>query len=176
MFPEASSVGQPLEDAPAVPVLQDGEIVGYVFETNDLAPIPAYSGYPVNMRVGMDLEGRITGVQVLDHSEPIMLVGIPETVLDDFVDQYVGKSIRQKVRVGLSRQQREGYEHVDAVSGATVTVVVMGEGIMRSARQLARQLGSSPPPSGSRPRFARISSRRPVGPSSRSRAPSAICI
>ncbi|MBA2781054.1 transcriptional regulator NosR [Billgrantia kenyensis] len=141
IFPDADAVGQRLEDAPASPILQNGEIVGYVFETNDLAPIPAYSGYPVNMRVGMDLEGRITGVQVLDHSEPIMLVGIPETVLDDFVGQYVGKSIRQKVRVGLSRQQREGYEHVDAVSGATVTVVVMGEGIMRSARQLARQLG-----------------------------------
>ena len=141
VFPGADSVGQPLEDAPALPVIREGELVGYVFETNDIAPIPAYSGHPVNMRVGMDLEGLITGVQVLDHSEPIMLVGIPESVLDDFVGQYAGKSVRQKVRVGLSRQQREGYERVDAVSGATVTVVVMGEGIMRSARQLARQLG-----------------------------------
>jgi len=141
VFPDADAVGEPLEAPPAVPVLRDGETVGYVFETNDIAPIPAYSGHPVNMRVGMDLEGRITGVEVLEHSEPIMLVGIPETVLDDFVGQYAGKSVRQKVRVGLSRQQREGYEQVDAVSGATVTVVVMGEGIMRSARRVARELG-----------------------------------
>ncbi|WP_416138532.1 transcriptional regulator NosR [Halomonas sp. HK25] len=141
VFPEADAVGEPIEEPPVLPVLRDGETVGYVFETNDIAPIPAYSGHPVNMRVGMALDGRITGVEVLDHSEPIMLVGIPETVLDDFVDQYAGKSVRQKVRVGLSRQRREGYEHVDAVSGATVTVVVMGEGIMRSARRVARELG-----------------------------------
>ncbi|MGJ7458792.1 transcriptional regulator NosR [Halomonas sp. RA08-2] len=140
VFPEADAVGEPIAEPPVVPVLRDGETVGYVFETNDIAPIPAYSGHPVNMRVGMTLDGRITGVEVLDHSEPIMLIGIPETVLDDFVGQYAGKSVRQKVRVGLSRQQREGYEHVDAVSGATVTVVVMGEGIMRSARRVAREL------------------------------------
>jgi len=140
VFPEADAVGEPIAEPPVLPVLRDGEVVGYVFETNDIAPIPAYSGHPVNMRVGMALDGRITGVEVLDHSEPIMLIGIPETVLDDFVGQYAGKSVRQKVRVGLSRQQREGYEHVDAVSGATVTVVVMGEGIMRSARRVARQL------------------------------------
>src|SRR5690554_3933667 len=140
-FPEADAVGEALEEPPVVPVLQNGETVGYVFETNDIAPIPAYSGYPVNMRVGMTLDGHITGIEVLEHSEPIVLIGIPESVLDDFVGQYVGKSVSQRVRVGLSRQQREGYEQVDAVSGATVTVVVMGEGIMRSARRVARELG-----------------------------------
>ncbi|WP_163557796.1 NosR/NirI family protein [Halomonas sp. NO4] len=141
VFPEADALGEPLEEVAAQSVLRDGEPVGYVFETNDIAPIPAYSGKPVNMRVGMDREGRITGVQVLEHSEPIMLVGIPESVLDDFVAQYQGKEVQQKVRVGLSRREREGYESVDAVSGATVTVVVMGEGIMRSARQVAREVG-----------------------------------
>ncbi len=141
LFPEADALGETHAEPPVTALLRDGELVGYAFETNDIAPIPAYSGHPVNMRVGMDLQGRITGVEVLDHSEPIMLVGIPETVLDDFVEQYVGKSVRQKVRVGLSSQRREGYELVDAVSGATVTVVVMGEGIMRSARQVARELG-----------------------------------
>ena len=105
VFPEADAVGEPIEEPPVLPVLRDGEVVGHVFETNDIAPIPAYSGHPVNMRVGLTLEGRITGVEVLEHSEPIMLVGIPETVLDDFVEQYTGKSVRQKVRVGLSRQK-----------------------------------------------------------------------
>ncbi|TFH87645.1 regulatory protein NosR [Billgrantia azerbaijanica] len=141
VFPEADAVGEPLEGVAATHVLRDGEPVGYVFETNDIAPIPAYSGKPVNMRVGLDLEGRITGVQVLEHSEPIVLIGIPESVLVDFVGQYQGITVQQKVRVGLSSKQREGYERVDAVSGATVTVVVMGEGIMRSARQVARQVG-----------------------------------
>lgn len=141
VYPGAEALGTVDADTRTTEVIKGGEVVGYVFETNDIAPIPAYSGKPVNMRVGMSREGVITGVQVLDHSEPIMLVGIPETVLDDFVLQYVGKSIHNRVRVGLSSRVREGYENVDAVSGATVTVVVMGEGIMRSARQVARELG-----------------------------------
>ncbi len=141
VFPGAEALGTVDADTRTTEVVKGGDVVGYVFETNDIAPIPAYSGKPVNMRVGMSREGVITGVQVLDHSEPIMLVGIPETVLDDFVLQYVGKSIHNRVRVGLSSRVREGYENVDAVSGATVTVVVMGEGIMRSARRVARELG-----------------------------------
>ncbi|HSH47669.1 MAG TPA: 4Fe-4S binding protein, partial [Halomonas sp.] len=141
VFPGADAVGEPVEGIAALQVLRDGELVGYVFETNDIAPIAAYSGKPVNMRVGLDLEGKITGVEVLEHSEPIVLIGIPESELDGFVDQFIGASVEQKVRVGLSSKQREGYEYVDAVSGATVTVVVMGEGIMRSAREVARQVG-----------------------------------
>lgn len=141
VYPGAEALGTVDVENHTTEVMAGGEVVGYVFETNDIAPIPAYSGKPVNMRVGMSREGVITGVQVLEHSEPIMLVGIPETVLDDFVLQYVGKSIHNRVRVGLSSRVREGYENVDAVSGATVTVVVMGEGIMRSARQVARALG-----------------------------------
>ncbi|TFH87642.1 regulatory protein NosR [Billgrantia azerbaijanica] len=141
VFPEADAVGKPLEGIAAVPALKGGETVGYVFETADVAPIPAYSGKPVNMRVGLDLEGRLTGIEVLEHSEPIVLIGIPESELDDFIGQYPGMNVQQKVRVGLSQREREGYERVDAVSGATVTVVVMGESIMRSARRVAREVG-----------------------------------
>ncbi|MCH8506596.1 MAG: NosR/NirI family protein [Ectothiorhodospiraceae bacterium] len=111
--------------------------LGLLFETNDVTPIPAYSGEPVNMLVGLDMSGTITGVQVLEHSEPIMLVGIPESRLAEFVNQYVSRTIKERVRVGLSARQREGYQYVDAVSGATVTVVVMGEAIMRGARMMA---------------------------------------
>lgn len=115
--------------------------IGFQFETNDISPIPAYSGEPVNMLVGLDMQGTVTGVQVLEHSEPIMLVGIPDSRLEEFVHQYIERSYRDRVRVGLSTRQREGYQYVDAISGATVTVVVMGEGIMRSARQVARLHG-----------------------------------
>lgn len=136
-FADADRLEESTGTPPAQPVFQGDQQVGLIFETNDVAPIPAYSGKPVNMRVGMDMQGLVTGVQVLDHSEPIMLVGIPEHKLTEFVDQYIGRSIHDNVRVGLSSRQREGFEYVDALSGATVTVVVMGEGIMRSAREVA---------------------------------------
>ncbi len=136
-FPEADRVAAPAGDPPARAVYQGERQIGLLFETNDVTPIPAYSGEPVNMLVGMDMRGTITAVQVLEHSEPIMLVGIPESRLEAFVNQYVSRSIRDRVRVGLSPRQREGYQYVDAVSGATVTVVVMGEAIMRGARLMA---------------------------------------
>ncbi len=140
-FADADQIVDADEEIPVQAALRDGEIVGYVFETVDFAPIPAYSAKPVNMRVGLDLDGRVTGVEVLEHHEPIMLVGIPETRLDEFVEQYRGKSVDERVRVGLSRRVREGQVTVDAVSGATVTVVVMGDSIMRAARIVANELG-----------------------------------
>ncbi|XOZ33037.1 transcriptional regulator NosR [Halomonadaceae bacterium KBTZ08] len=136
-FPEADRVEPLSGDQPAMGVYHDSELAGLVFETVDYAPIPAYSGKPVNMRIGLNSDGEIVGGEILEHSEPIVLTGIPEKKIDAFVDQYVGKSIHDRMRVGLSSHKREGYDYVDAVSGATVTVVVMGDTIMRAARKAA---------------------------------------
>jgi len=89
------------------------------------------------MRIGLNSDGELVGGEILEHSEPIVLTGIPESKMDAFVDQYIGKSIHDRMRVGLSSRKREGYDYVDAVSGATVTVVVMGDTIMRAARKAA---------------------------------------
>ena len=51
------------------------EILGYAFETNDVAKIPAYSGEPVNMLVAFDTNGVYLGAKVLKHHEPIILGG-----------------------------------------------------------------------------------------------------
>ena len=136
-FPQADRAGETIGEPPARPVYRADEQIGLMFETVDVAPIPAYSGKPVNMLVGLDMDGTVTGVRVLEHEEPIMLVGIPERRLVEFVDQYIGKNIHDRVRVGLSARIREGYRYVDAVSGATVTVVVMGEEIMNASRLVA---------------------------------------
>ena len=55
----------------------DRRLVGYVFLSTDIVDIPAYSGKPVVTLIGMDTKGIITGVKVLKHSEPILLLGIP---------------------------------------------------------------------------------------------------
>ncbi|RFA25761.1 regulatory protein NosR [Alkalilimnicola ehrlichii] len=142
-FPDATRIAEPSGEPKVRAVYRNDELLGYLFETNDVAPIPAYSGKPVNMLVGLSVEGRITGVEVIEHHEPIMLVGIPESALDDFVGQYITRSVRERVRVGRSRRVQPDVVNVDAVSGATVTVVVMGEGIMRSAHVVAQAYGLS---------------------------------
>jgi len=115
------------------------EILGYALETNDLARIPAYSGEPVNVLVAMDEKGVYLGAKVLEHHEPIILAGIPETKLFKFAEQYEGLSVNDRLKVGGNKS--EGVVHIDGLSGATVTVMVMNVAIVKSATMVARSLG-----------------------------------
>ncbi|MBS0310778.1 MAG: FMN-binding protein, partial [Proteobacteria bacterium] len=115
----------------------DRKLIGYVFLSTDVVDIPAYSGKPVVTLIGMDTKGIITGVRVLKHSEPILLVGIPESQLTKFVKQYLGKFVGDKIEVGTSRPG-EGMIGVDAISGATVTVIAENQVILRSGLEVAR--------------------------------------
>jgi NosR/NirI family nitrous oxide reductase transcriptional regulator len=116
------------------------QLLGYVFLSTDIVDIPAYSGKPVVTLIGMDKQGIVTGVRILKHSEPILLVGIPETELTKFTKQYVGKFVGDKIEIGKSREG-EGYIGVDAISGATVTVIAENQVILRCGMDIARQVG-----------------------------------
>ncbi|MBQ0757483.1 MAG: regulatory protein NosR [Amphritea sp.] len=142
-FPQATSIGEKLPvlaDKPLAWTAYKGdEVLGYGFETDDVVKIPAYSGKPVNTLVVMDIDGGILATRVLEHHEPILLVGIPEQKLFDFVAAYEGLHVTDKVRVGAGNN--EDVLNVDVIAGATVTVIVVNEAIMRSARKFAQVLG-----------------------------------
>ena len=115
-------------------------LLGYVMLSTDITDTPAYSGKPVVTLIGMDLKGRFVGVKVLKHSEPILLLGIPESALTKFNDQYLGKFVGDKVEIGRSRPD-EGVVGLDAISGATVTVIAQNQVMMSSGGAVARQTG-----------------------------------
>lgn len=130
-FPTAERLEAADSQWPVSRVLaSDDELLGYAFESVDVAPIPAYSGKPVNVLVGISLDGQIVQADVLSHSEPIMLVGIPESKLNSFADEHESAHVNDRLRVG---------DNLDAISGATVTVIVVSDTIMRSARQVAAE-------------------------------------
>ncbi|MCC7487811.1 MAG: 4Fe-4S binding protein, partial [Burkholderiales bacterium] len=140
-FPDADRFGE-LEGAPpAAPVYRGGELVGYAFLTNDVVRIPAYSGKPINTLVGFDLAGRITGLEIVHHEEPILAAGISEERLRAFTAQYRGKSVFDRVTIGAPR---EGHVAVDAISGATITVMVQNSTVMQAARRVAESRGLTP--------------------------------
>ncbi len=116
------------------------QLIGYVFLSTDIVDIPAYSGKPVVTLLGMDREGIITGVKILRHSEPILLLGIPEAELTRFVKQYLRQFVGAKIDVGKSRPD-QGIIGVDAITGATVTVVAENQVILRSGLEIAKQVG-----------------------------------
>ncbi len=138
-FPGADRIGELEGKPPAAPVYKGDQVVGYVFDTSQVVNIPAYSGKPVRVLIGLDTDGVIRGAKVLEHHEPILLVGIPETSLFRFVDQYVGKSVHDRIKVGGGK--REGHVNVDAITGATVTVIVVNRTIMRAVHKVAVSRG-----------------------------------
>lgn len=139
IFPEATQIGEKSGEVLVWTIKKESEVIGYAFETNDLAKIPAYSGEPVNMLVAISPEGVYLGAKVLEHHEPIILAGIPETKLYAFADQYNGLKVSDRLKVGGN--SKEGVIHIDGLSGATVTVMVMNVAITRAATLVARSLG-----------------------------------
>jgi len=111
------------------------ELAGYVILSKEWTEkLIGYSGKHMETLIGMDKEGVITGIKILFHSEPIVLIGLKEKNYLDFLEQYRGKNIRQDLTIGKGIT-------LDAVTGATVTAVVQNAIIFRSARKVASETG-----------------------------------
>ncbi len=134
-FPEATVFGAIAGSPPAATVYKGKSVLGYVFETKMVAPVPAYSGEPVNVLVGIDKTGRIVGTKVLEQHEPILLVGIPVQRLYDFVARYIGHKVTDRIVVGNTGGA--GSIPIDAISSATVTSMAVNQTIMDSALKIA---------------------------------------
>jgi NosR/NirI family nitrous oxide reductase transcriptional regulator len=114
-------------------------LIGYAFLTNSLVKIPGYSGETINTLVGMDLKGNITGVKIVEHSEPIVLIGISEKEIHKFVSQYIGKNIKDRVIIGKVTDKEA--VSVDAITGATVTAIAENATILEAGRVLGLKTG-----------------------------------
>ena len=131
-FPSSDRFGPPQGDPPLVPVYRGDQLQGFVYLNSDFANSVGYSGKPIHILVGIDPKGVITGVKLVDHKEPIVLVGIPEARIVAAMNSLIGKDMTPIA---------SGAEHppqADIVSGATVTVLVMNDSIVRSAVRLIR--------------------------------------
>lgn len=137
VFPAAETFGPVEGSPPAAAAYKGGEIAGYVFETSDIG----YSGKPIRILAGIGNDGTFTGAKVIEHHEPILLVGIPPEKLFDFVARHAGRNIIEMSKASTSKQ-------VDVVSGATVTAVVITDGLMRTGLAVAKSRGIAgfPPP------------------------------
>ena len=87
------------------------------------------------MVIAIDMQAVIRNVILVEHHEPIVLIGIPEEQIVAVLDRYIGMN----VAIFAGGQDKD--HQVDAVSGATVTVMVMDDTIIRSGIKVARAYG-----------------------------------
>ena len=126
IVPGATEYGQLRTDLPVVEALRDGKLVGYVFLTSDFVTTTGYSGKPIHTLMGVDEDAKVTGVRLVKHSEPIVLIGIPESKITAVTEKYAGLDLIAEAAV-------DGSAHdLDIVSGATVTIIVIDDSIVRA--------------------------------------------
>jgi NosR/NirI family nitrous oxide reductase transcriptional regulator len=135
IFPGADRLAAP-EGSPLVSAAFSGDTqLGFVFLNSDIVNSTGYSGKPIHVLIAIDMDGVIQGVRLLEHSEPIVLIGIPEKRISAFIDDFIGLNVVKLV------QSEEGDHDIDIVSGATVTVMVIDDSVVRSAIRVARAYG-----------------------------------
>jgi len=132
IFEGADRFGDLQGDPPIAPVYRGEEIAGYVYLNSDFTNAIGYSGKPIQILVGIDGQGVIRGFKLVEHKEPIVLIGIPEAKVIASLNALIGRDMG-RVAAGSERPPQ-----VDIVSGATVTVLVMGDSVVRSAVRLIR--------------------------------------
>ncbi len=131
----ADSYGAMRSDVPVAPVLRGGETIGWAFITSDFVGTTGYSGKPIHVMVAVGLDAKLTGVKLVKHSEPIVLIGIPEAKVAKLVADFVGLDQVAEAEAGGSAHE------LDIISGATVTIMVIDDSITRSGIRVARALG-----------------------------------
>ena len=130
--PELLSIEPASGRPPAARVVRDGKLVGYVFSTFDVSGSLGFSGKPIDMHVGLTLDGHIAGARMVRHQEPILILGISPKTLNDYVAAFKGFDIRSKLVAGKATPGLP-----DGVSGASVSSGVIRDAIIRSARNVA---------------------------------------
>lgn len=132
LISNADAYGEAIEGPPLVTLLSRGKMVGYAYLNTDYSSAVGYSGKPIHILVGIDTNGVIRGFKLVEHKEPIVLIGIPEAKVVASLNALIGKDL------GRVASRQEQIPQVDIVSGATVTVLVMGDSVVRSAVKLIR--------------------------------------
>lgn len=134
LVPGTDHFGPQRSDVPVVPAMQGDKTIGWVFLTSDFVPTAGYSGKPIHILAGVSNDAVITGVRLVKHSEPIVLVGIPEARIKEVTEKYAGLDLKKEA--SAETEQHE----LDIVSGATVTVMIIDDSIVRAGLAVAKAL------------------------------------
>ena len=146
-FPSPLILGEKDEALPVWPIFkQNGtkdDLIAYVFESIDLAPIPGFSGTPFNLLVALTPEGQFMEVRVLSQHEPVFVDGLGPQPLFEFVKQYEGTSLKQTLKVSPpgsgAGASDAAVAEIRGVAKATASVRVVNETLLVAGLEVARR-------------------------------------
>ncbi len=130
----ADAFGPIQSDLAVAPVLKAGQPIGWVFVTSDFVGTTGYSGKPIHTMLAIDKNAKLIGIKIVKHSEPIVLIGIPDAKVKALAASYIGMDL-----VAEAKANGSGHK-LNIISGATVTVMVLDDSIVRSGVKVARAL------------------------------------
>lgn len=135
LFEGADAFGAIRDDIAVAPVMKAGETVAWAFLTSDFVGTTGYSGKPIHVVAALSPEAVLTGVELVKHSEPIVLIGIPNAKIEALTEGYKGLDLKQEAASGGSAHE------LDIISGATVTIMVIDDSLVRAGIKVSRALG-----------------------------------
>lgn len=135
LAPGADAFGPVSPETKVAPVLKGGETVAWAFLTSDFVGTTGYSGKPIHVVAGIDHDAVLTGVKLVEHSEPIILIGIPNSKMIALTEGYTGLDLKIEAETG-----GEGHD-LDIISGATVTIMVIDDSLVRAGIKVSRLMG-----------------------------------
>jgi len=138
----ADRFGAPEGTPPIAPIFAGDRLLGFVYLNSDVVDATGYSGKPIHILVALDPAGKILGAKLVEHHEPIVLVGIPEEKIKPVIEHFRGVDVR-----ALASGTAPATSSPEIVSGATVTVLVIGDSIIRSALKVVQARGLGAPAS-----------------------------
>lgn len=146
-FPSPYIVGEKDSELPVWPLYQqistDTPLVGYAFESIDMAAVPGFAGIPYNLLVAIDPEGTFISIRVLSHHEPVFLEGLGEKPLIDFAKQYSGISLMQNIKIDakptLAQRENKANAYIDGVTKATASVRIFNQSALSASLTVARE-------------------------------------
>ena len=134
VFPGADGFSPKVGEPPVYRALRENpenrelETIGYLFETPDMPPEEIGYSAPVDILVGMDLRGTITGLKILHYIESYKSIRGDFINSEYFPNQFEDKNIVEGFRIGRD---------VDGISRATITSWAVSRGIRNAARRVA---------------------------------------
>src|SRR5262249_58220653 len=86
--------GAPGVRSPLAPVSQGDQLLALAYPNSDVVDSTGYSGKPIRILIALDPKGTLIGAKLMEHHEPIVLVGIPEEKIRAVIDHFRGTDFR----------------------------------------------------------------------------------